>query len=112
MSKHTPGPWTIGVYRTTAEFREHEEHVAVMKADDQMLLAITGPTLDAASVADARLIAAAPELLELLKALHDKGVYGLGDQGQRLYNRVVRVIAKAEVAVKSEGVDDESTTHN
>lgn len=77
-AKHTPGPWEVGVYNTTDRFRNTTQHTCVFKPDDMGLLAVTGPYGDEQSKIDARLIAAAPELLavaesnlKILKALYD-----------------------------------------
>lgn len=97
MSEHTPGPWGID-------------------RDDRGVIDSIGPVtwwakyaadggLDA-SDADARLIAAAPELLEaLLYIVNDTPTPG-GDAELTAegYNRACAVIAKAE---GREGLDDE-----
>lgn len=93
MSKHTPGPWEVGFYLTTEAFRAIMEHRAVMRPDGA-LLCVTGPSGDADSDADARLMAASPKLLEALKGLvacsHGEGVECVH------YKRAHAAIAKAE----------------
>lgn len=58
MSEHTPGPWKIG--RNIIGVRDEtgfKRHIAAVLWDDEQ------------GKADARLIAAAPDLLEALRAL-------------------------------------------
>lgn len=59
---HTPGPWYVSFYQATPEFKAHNEHIAITN-NSYELIALTGPTLDGPTAADARLIAAAPDLL-------------------------------------------------
>lgn len=60
--KHTPGPWTI-LGRATISNEGNEEGVDEIVADDG---ALTVAYVTGQEVADARLIAAAPEMLEAL----------------------------------------------
>ena len=89
MSGHTPGPWTV--------------------TPDSFVMAGSRPSIGVARiithaqefVANARLIAAAPELLALLKLLRDDWFephYGLNDIGYAalLRDRIRAAIAKAE----------------
>lgn len=96
MSKHTPGPWKYGVRR-----------------DNSIWLSIGDPAKGPhrqgdlyASEADARLIAAAPELLEALKetlpfmvdiakARHHKFELHMADDDSTI-GKAMRAIAKAE----------------
>lgn len=57
MSKHTPGPWEVGP--------QHHGQVAVWQSDFPAVVATCGRQDDAE--ANARLIAAAPDLLAALK---------------------------------------------
>jgi hypothetical protein len=95
--KHTPGPWTV-----------HHRCRGCTEQDDEQLglgLEVVGPEPasgrgDYARAADARLIAAAPDLLEALREVEaimmtveprsDKAEYLAGRQ------RVLAAIAKAE----------------
>lgn len=93
MSGHTPGPWRIGSTQTRVESRagsvlavtDYEPHIP-----------------EVAARANARLIAAAPELLEALKAVEDSicllGLHTDEDdcEGCRLRQRSRAAIAKAE----------------
>ena len=56
MNKHTPGPWTISESATHVTVRNREGDAVFH--DDKRVDGVLG---------DARLIAAAPELLELVK---------------------------------------------
>ncbi len=62
----TPGPWEVGYYTPTERFRATPEHVAVCRPD-MSLVAVTGPTGCRQSEADARLMAAAPDLLAAIE---------------------------------------------
>lgn len=66
MSKHTPGPWTAKT--KTTRFAVTSQHLTVAH--------VIG--LDAAAKADARLIAAAPDLLEVLR-LAEAALADIGD---------------------------------
>jgi hypothetical protein len=98
-AKHTPGPWELEAF----------------KVDGMLLFQITAPNgsgpggnliLDDASIegetdeeqiANARLIAAAPELLEALKRMdHTLTAHGHVDSGTGLHSLIIAAIAKAE----------------
>ena len=86
MSKHSPGPWIIVRDRERGLFikdEKHSLHIASMPR--------WGPTHDVESASNARLIAAAPEMLSVLKALI--GEESLPGSGYRIAKDV---IAKAE----------------
>jgi hypothetical protein len=63
MNKHTPGPWKVGS-RSNGEF--YKRNIA---GADGYHVALTSSREDAEVEANARLIAAAPELLEALREL-------------------------------------------
>lgn len=70
-AKHSPGPLEVGFYVPTARFLAVREHVAVMKPGGE-LIALTGSSNNDEkdqSLADARLYAAAPDLLAACEAL-------------------------------------------
>lgn len=76
MSKHTPASDGLrtGIYSTTDKFREVKKHHAVIAGYNGALIAVTGPvggSLDAVSLANARLYAAAPKLLEIVEKFID-----------------------------------------
>ena len=77
MSKHTPGPWVVVGSRT--KYVEARLVVSLMQE-----VAACGPTLadegyGQQQEANARLIAAAPDLLEALKELADCGAEAWGE---------------------------------
>lgn len=91
--KHTPGPWTIntaGSAKAGQSFKITEIYVyAPNTQDDTAICAeIINPVTQEPSEANARLIAAAPELLEALIDLVDG--YSMGGA-----NRARAAIAKA-----------------
>lgn len=69
MSQHTPGTWAVGVYEATDNFRSITQHACICDHDTLALIAVTGPATDKQSQADARLMAAAPDLLAALEAV-------------------------------------------
>lgn len=56
MSKHTPGPWTVA--------RNTDDGLDIISSDEVTYVEVA---LDVRTEADARLIAAAPDLLKALK---------------------------------------------
>lgn len=93
--KHTPGPWRAGRDGTVVCDAQHSGNHLMREADlsfyDGHLLAES-----IANPADARLVAAAPELLEALKRI-EQGCSFPSDDVQRAMRDVARAaIAKAE----------------
>jgi hypothetical protein len=85
MSKHTPGPWTLKV----GPFGEH----SIKAPDKKSVASVLQKRADVE--ANARLIAAAPELLEVAKAcLTAREKFGLADLD--LTRTLKAVIEKAE----------------
>ena len=82
-AKHTPGPWMPGCKSHGASCR----HPAIMSDDGQVAIAAWQGS-EAATDANARLIAAAPELLEFAEEVRRTG-------DTRLASLAIAVIAKA-----------------
>ncbi len=83
MSGHTPGPWALQMAED-CRGRQLDEMVKwVVTANSHDLWVSTGPTWDAEhdaeALANARLIAAAPELLEALRGLLNRANDELAD---------------------------------
>lgn len=94
MSKHTPGPW----FAPTPTYRTFYVEARI---GNRMLqeVASCGPTADPAQqAANARLIAAAPELLEALTLL----VAGIENSVSKTYIPLVRANAAIAKATGSE----------
>ncbi len=100
MSKHTPGPWRV--------WEVSEEHWNICETEDRarhshFASVSVGNCWWDEGKANARLIAAAPELLEALKLLHDETadyvrVNNLGDPWHNQSMKLARAaIAKAEI---------------
>lgn len=99
MSKHTPGNWFV------LDLREHEEQIERLTVSNgehvvcRIENTVRGGPIDEQDVANARLISAAPELLEILQDL----LVVLGSRGRKdfasrieFHERVARAaIAKA-----------------
>lgn len=91
MSKHTPGPWKVYVYQVA--FNLDKTPLYGVGADAKNSGSpIAGPLRN---IADARLIAAAPELLEALKRLVHASRDG-DDSLAAAEDQADDVIAKAE----------------
>lgn len=95
MSKHTPGPWSFFRGLGTGNFYV-ESNIPGITANQQFLVKI------GESEGNARLIAAAPEMLEALKDAHALILeympeYPSRDFNSRL-NTIYKVIKKAEGA--------------
>ena len=92
MSKHTKGPWQVSGIRQ----RMDGEQWHVVGPDDTGWIAAViysdfTPELHHQSLADARLIAAAPDLLEALKE-----VVAISDREHKAWDKARAAIAKAE----------------
>jgi hypothetical protein len=91
-AQHTPGPWGVEDYRGDGcRFRVWHDGILIAKIDDD------GPDF---GEADARLIAAAPDLLEALQAaiaISDKYVFDAGRTAecQSVYDMCSAAIARA-----------------
>ena len=95
IATHTPGPWCVGQYP--------DAHCRIYAPKETHAIARTyGPELNGIGVcrltgqqnaADAVLIAAAPELLDVLRAIISDGIHC--DVVPHLHDRAVAVIAKA-----------------
>ena len=85
-TKHTPGPWEVYDMQWTGT-------VAIAKVlSDGSRHLVVGPYIDEAN---ARLIAAAPELLEALQAIVGKGIAGLPERYDDLTTVDVPLLVKA-----------------
>ena len=93
--KHTPGPWDAIPFQS--HYGTHWGVIAINPTRGRIDSAITGMT-----EADARLIAAAPDLLESLRGLVEKTEWkdGMGDYGVQSEDETMiaarKAIAKAE----------------
>ena len=90
MSKHTPGPWAPG-----HPGQDDDRHVVCSLSEGWSVVALQADPAKYEPEADARLIAAAPELLESLETLHSilskGGVWTIEDQ-----KAASKAIAKAK----------------
>ena len=90
--KHSPGPWN-----TERPYGEPGLYVADAETGLVARMATSNPNADA----DARLIAAAPALLDALDVLHAHNVqYGLGDA---IANEAARAAIAAATGKEKEG---------
>ena len=94
MSKHTPGPWVVGELNkgpVAGTVPVHTADYMESYRSGQLVCSVYGTA--AFSYANARLIAAAPELLE---ALDD--IIGMAQAGRMVHviNRAKAAIAKAK----------------
>lgn len=84
MSKHTPGPWNVG------HEDENTGEIEVISDGRPYVCLVLPGAIDEVTPANARLIAAAPELLEALQRLVDAV-----DPESTGWGEAVAVIAKA-----------------
>ena len=82
-TKHTPGPWIAGQFLSRAENAEAPEGMTVLCRVDGIPIMVARNTLCDDPMADARLVAAAPELLAALRNLQQ----AVADAGQWLHDR-------------------------
>jgi hypothetical protein len=83
MSKHTPGPWSYDAFISRVE---------VLDADGAIVVVFRNPTDQ--QINDARLIAKAPELLELVQYAMDVSEERL-PLGEQWRDRALAAIAQA-----------------
>ena len=104
MSKHTPGPWTFTSEQISDDGVQIHDEIRCfhLQSGDTLVLDGCGccdsPRLG--NPADARLIAAAPDLLKALEGLLDCAIYGFGlpdDNEFSLNARAAIAKAKGEV---------------
>lgn len=82
MSEHTPGPWETyrgGHAYTYPDSPQAEIHILADERDVEIASCVRRDIPKDQHAANARLIAAAPELLEALVALLDSDVYADGE---------------------------------
>lgn len=99
MSKHTPGPWEVNPRGQTNVYQAHTER-GVATTGGYQNNRMDPEALWAENVANARLVAAAPDLLEVLQACEP--LWGIGverpeyhEEIMELWDRINAVIAKA-----------------
>ena len=90
QTQHTPGPWTcriddegFNVFQDAPKHPGNGDHIMCIAGNDE-------------SEANARLIAAAPELLEALKSMH--GILKVAAEGSK-NGLHIHAIAMAETAI-------------
>ena len=105
-TKHTPGPWVLKIRPA-----EHDNNITVAEIEQPRLVKYRGgiARLQSAEhidgiakdelIANARLIAAAPDMLEALKAISEVGIREIHDWqaiAERMQATALAAIAKAE----------------
>jgi hypothetical protein len=83
QATHTPGPW------------KEKRKLAIYSADDEPICAVFPAETEGQSAANARLIAAAPDLLEALRGFHPSQIKAPGELA-RAWEVAKAAIAKAE----------------
>ena len=84
MTNHTPGPWHV------YDSRFREVNGAIMDAAGNKVASVYGPTTEELD-ANARLIAAAPKLLEALKAASAADNHSVDCAYRNSFGRVLRL---------------------
>jgi hypothetical protein len=101
-TKHTPGPWFVGANTNNdggVSIVSDEARVCVVDAIGKFPRGQGWNHQDAARDANARLIAAAPDMLEALKAISEVGIREIHDWqaiAERMQATALAAIAKAE----------------
>lgn len=90
---HTPGPWSVTI--PTKEYR-----VPYVDSAKGFVAAMFG--LDGAETANATLIAAAPDLLEALKAMVERWEPDSAGADRRMWENACAALEKATSAARSE----------
>jgi hypothetical protein len=108
MSKHTPGPWYVSAaddYEIHSEATPDKFPHRCKEDDLGRFVAVIGNRASDFGKANARLIAAAPEMLEALKVLLDEylSLVASGDCGFWDAEKSGFVIAAREVIAEAEG---------
>ena len=103
MSKHTPGPWFVVNVGDDDEpmYSVKAARIAGKEPRHEVALCATGDSPQEMETANARLIAAAPEMLEVLKAwvaLADEAVQTYGEDMVHPKEREVIRSARAVIA--------------
>lgn len=100
QTKHTPGPWRISLNNTDGQYQifqgPEDKHCAWIASVTQTVIDFDRRMSKEEGQANARLIASAPELLEIGNKISDC----YGNQGGHVYSEIIqelrRAIAKAE----------------
>ena len=93
MSKHTPGPWHVRTFDGSQWSIDAVGDLPIAQA--QQLRPVRFDPKQNERTANARLIAAAPELLEALQDLLDTGFTG-GPQGKRARAAIAKATGEAQ----------------
>lgn len=109
MTKHTPRPWKIeesGITMHPISGERAREFIIVATDNSLPNIGAVYGRLDRENIANARLIAAAPELLEALKqCITDHGALGYDRTAEYARKRLdyITEIARAAIAKAEEG---------
>ena len=97
-AKHTPGPWKICEYSwsDTGIYPNGENSWPVCKLNIYQATEETQSKLESIMDANARLIATAPELLEMCKSCAEDLAFSKENCDKELRQQLLSVIAKAE----------------
>jgi hypothetical protein len=96
MNKHTPGPWKIGKPLISNVKHNRGIYCNHGTPDEWMIVEVQGCGQDSECGANARLIAAAPDMLEALKTAQVRIFMLEGESDE--YNKITRVLDRAEGA--------------
>jgi hypothetical protein len=96
MSKHTPGPWSVDA--EDSDLFTQETHRIWINADGMHICYVDGPR-NPERLANARLIVAAPDLLEALIFYMSAFGQHLEFQGQKFDEQQIEADKKARAAI-------------
>jgi hypothetical protein len=97
-SKHTPGPWYVGINESVIDSPAGEKFLGIGTDGERTICRVSQlATQDAEDEANAQLIAAAPDLLiACQRALNWIELHAGEDWGKKIQERMRNAIAKAE----------------
>lgn len=99
MSTHTPGPWMMRIQADKTPAYDYNRHLTVMDSRGFYIASVHADADERQNVSgeeqslNARLIAAAPDLLEIMKIVYSHVSPALQP---RIYTMMEQAIAKAE----------------
>lgn len=95
MSEHTPGPWKFESRPVFGEFYVRQDPKDWNERGYQLICSLPATKPNDMFRANARLIAAAPELLDALRLVHDKVLTEYHSRDSYVRQQVEAAIAKA-----------------
>ena len=93
-TQHTPGPWRTVRFASKVDARNHSFGIAYGRSGNRLAIVDGEGSASDANAANARLIAAAPDLLAALEAL--EAVLRMSERDIEVFDVALAAIAKAK----------------